>query len=249
MLLVDPRIGSRDLLTPLQMQGVPAEMSPTDMVAADFAFIGRGPDDEDVYVGVELKETSDLVACLYSGRFTSEQLPKLQRLYAHVWLLTEGAWRAGDHGMLEYWKNNHYQQVTTGPRAIKAKDLEAWILTQTILGGFHYFHAQTRMDTIHFLAVLYHWWTDREFDEHRSHRAIFIAPPGRALVVEPTPFHKQMSCLPSIGYEKGAALELFAAGDWDRLMLATVKDLMSIDGIGKTLASGIHAFLHPSVPR
>lgn len=244
---MDPRVGSKDLLHPLQMQGVPAELSPVDMVAGDFAFIGRGIDNEDVYIGVELKVTTDLISCLYSGRFTSEQIPKLQTLYGHhVWLLTEGIWRAGDGGVLEHIYRGQWRQATVGARAIMARDVDSWILTQVIKGGFHHHHAATRQDTIRFLSVLYHWWSSKSLDEHRSHQAIYIAPPDRVLISQPSRFRKMMSCLEKIGWDRGLALETWAGGDFDRLMAGTVEEFAGIDGIGKSTAASIYQFLHPA---
>lgn len=247
VLLVDPRVGSEDLLAPLQRYGVPAEMSPNNMEAADFAFIGRGQDDANVYIGIELKETRDILSCLYTGRFTAEQIPKLQRIYGqHVWLVTEGIWRAGDGGVLESFHKG-WHPVRIGTRAVMAADLDAWILTQTIRGGFHYHHCATRSDTIRFIATLYHWWTDKSLDEHRSHQAIYLPPPDRVMMIEPSTFLKMASCLPKVGWDKGMKLE--AEGFRFRLLnkdglFAEQKDLTSVDGIGKTIADQILTTLH-----
>src|SRR5689334_15702242 len=111
MLLVDPRIGSRDLLLPLQRFGVPAELSPVNMDAGDFAFVGRGVNDAALTVGIELKETVDLVQSLRSGRFAGHQLPGLLRTYDRAWLLTEGMWRVGESGLLEVWRYGGWSTV------------------------------------------------------------------------------------------------------------------------------------------
>lgn len=243
MFFVDPRVGSEDLLTPLQRYGVPAEMHPGNMPAGDFAFIGRGIADRDVFVGVELKETRDVVSCLYSGRFTAEQIPKLQRSYDRVWLLTEGIWRAGEGGVLESFARG-WHQVRIGTRGIMAADLDAWILTQVIRGGFQHHHCATRTDTIRFLATLYHWWTAKSLEEHRSHQAIYLPPPDRVMMTEPSMFLKMSSCLPNVGWEKGIALEAagfkFALCNGDGTAV-TATDLTAVDGIGKTIA---HKIVH-----
>lgn len=241
MLFVDPRIGSEDLLTPLQRYGVPAVMHPVNMPAGDFAFIGRGLQDVDYYIGVELKETRDIVSCLFSGRYTAEQVPKLQRQYDRVWLLTEGIWRAGDGGVLEV-MNRGWKEVKIGTKRIMASDLDAWILTQSIRGGFHHHHCATRTDTIRFLATLYHWWTDKTLDEHRSHQAIYIQPPDRVQMVEPPMKLKMASCLPNVGWEKATAL--IDAGYHFALMgpdgqPATTRQLTDVDGVGKVIATKI----------
>lgn len=244
-MLVDPRVGSGDLLKPLQLFGVPAELAPTNMEAGDCAFIGRGVNDEQVFVGVELKRTSDVVSCLYSGRYTAEQVPKLQRLYGHqVWLITEGLWRAGKGGVLEefHWSTSEWRPVMIGMRGIIYRDLETWLLSQTLKGGFHYKHCNTKHDTIRFLSVLYHWWTDKSLEEHRSHQAIYIAPPHRVPMIEASPFAKMASCLPKIGWEKAHRLE--DLGFTFQLLtptgsIATAKDLSIVPGIGPLMAGQI----------
>ncbi len=244
-MMVDPRVGSGDLLRPLQLFGVPAEMAPMNMEAGDVAFVGRGVGDEEVFIGVELKRTRDVVSCLYSGRYTAEQVPKLQRLYGHhVWLITEGLWRAGDGGILEdfHWNKREWIPVTIGTRGIMYRDLETWLLSQVLKGGFHYHHCNTKADTVRFLSVLYHWWTDKSLDEHRSHQAIYIAPPDRVMMIEPSPFAKMASCLPKVGYEKAHRLEdlgftfqlLTSTGQ-----VATVSDLSTVTGIGPSMAAQI----------
>ncbi len=247
MMLVDPRVGSNDLLKPLQMFGVPAELAPANMEAGDFAFVGRGLEDEQVFVGVELKRTSDVVSCLYSGRYTSEQVPKLQRLYGHqVWLVTEGLWRAGIGGVMEECRSGEWCPVMIGTRGIILRDLETWLLSQILKGGFHYHHSNTKADTVRFLSVLYHWWTDKSLEDHRSHQAIYIAPPHRVSMVESSVFAKMASCLPKVGWDKAHKLEdagfQFELQNFDG-SLATIADLTGIPGIGPKLAEQILATL------
>lgn len=245
MLLVDDRIGSKDLLLPLQQYGVPCELQ--RLLFADFAFIGRGIADAEIYIGVELKETRDLIASLQSARFPGYQLPGLQITYDRAWLLTEGIWRTGDEGVLETLRGrgNWYPVSATGSSRIMASDLDSWILTQTIRGGISHWHASTRRDTLRFISTLYHWWTDKALDEHRSHQAIYLPPPDRAMLVPPSTFVKMASCLPGVGWEKAFALENVCNGSIAKLVELTVHDLQHIPGIGKTIAQNIINALDP----
>jgi ERCC4-type nuclease len=243
MLLVDERIGSKDLLIPLQQAGVPCELQHLDF--GDFGFIGRGLEGADVFIGVELKETRDLIGSLYGDRFTGHQLPGLLNMYDRVWLLTEGIWRAGAGGVLESFTRG-WNPVKIGARAIIASDLESWLLSQIIRGGIGHWHSSTRSDTIRFLSVLYHWWTDKSLEDHRAHRAIYTAPPDRASFVEPSPFVKAVvSAVPGLGWDKAHALEDICLneqtrkGSLNRLGDLSARELQSVPGIGPTLAGRI----------
>jgi ERCC4-type nuclease len=240
VLLVDDRIGSKDLLGPLQQRGVPAELAHLDF--GDFAFVGRGISDDTVTIGVELKETRDLISSLQSSRFAGHQLPGLIENYDRVWLLTEGIWREGDGGILETMVGG-WRPVSVGPKRIMAGDLERWILTQTIRGGINHWHSPTRRDTLRFLSSLYHWWVDSSLDEHRSHQAIYTAPPDRATFVEPSVFRKMIAQLHGIGWEKSLAVEEHF-GTISVMVAATTEEWMKIPGIGKTLADRSVETLH-----
>lgn len=232
MLLVDERIGSKDLLIALQNQGVPAELAHLD--SGDIAFIGRGIADAPVYIGVELKRTTDLIGSLRSGRFQGFQLERLVNTYDRAWLITEGMWREGDGGVLEVY-NGGWERARAGIRGVMVSDLETWILTQTIRGGLGYRHAVHRRDTIRFIAVLYAWWTEKSLDEHRGHEAIYLPSPDRAQFVEPSTERKMLSCIPKVGWEKSAALEAHFGGVRG-VLAASEQEITEVDGIGKTIA-------------
>lgn len=204
----------------------------------DFAFIGRGLNGADVFIGIELKETRDLLSSMRSQRFSGHQLPGLQRTYDRIWLITEGIWRTGEEGVLETFMGG-WRPVSLGKQPIMASDLESWVLTQVIRGGLQHQHCSTRKDTIRFLSVLFHWWTNKDLDGHRSHQAIYLPPPDRAMLIEPSVFLKVASCLPNVGWEKAAALERYCKGSLKKLVSMSVKELQDVEGIGKTIAAKI----------
>lgn len=240
MLLVDERIGSKDLLQPLIRAGVPAELQHLEF--GDFAFIGRGLEGVDVFIGIELKETRDLISSLRSSRFPGHQLPGLQSFYDRAWLVTEGIWRAGDDGVLETMRGG-WQTASVGPHCIMASDLDSWILSQTIRGGISHWHCSTRRDTLRFIATLYKWWTDKSLDEHRSHEAMYIAPPDRAMLTEPSACQKMISCLPGVGWDKAMKIDAACLGSIVTLTNMSAQELQKIQGIGKKTAEGIRSAL------
>lgn len=239
VMLVDERVGSKDLLGPLCRYGVPAELTHLDF--GDFAFIGKGLEGADVFIGIELKETRDLVSSMYSQRFAGHQAIGLQSTYNQIWLLTEGIWRADDSGVMEHMAKG-WRQVMVGTRRVMLNDLESWILSQVTAFGFKYWHSPTRVDTIRFLSVLYRWWTAKELQEHRSHQAIYLPPPDRVMMSEPSEMLRMLSGIDGVGWDKGRAIEDHF-GTWGRLHNASMKELMKVPGVGKVIATHIREVL------
>ncbi len=242
MLLLDERIGSKDLIRPLLLAGVPAELAHLDF--ADLAFVGRGLNDEPLTIGIELKRIrrgehghTDLIQSLQSDRFAGHQLVGMQA-YDRAWLVTEGIWRASEAGTIELYEYGKWEPLMNGRHYIMMRDVESRLMTLLVRGGFHYQHCPRREDFVRFISVLYHWWTNKALDEHRSHQAIYIAPPDRAMMVEPSETLKMMSCLPAVGWDRAQKLE-GKFGSIAKLVHASPKSIQTVEGIGKVIAEKI----------
>jgi ERCC4-type nuclease len=238
VLLIDDRIGSKDLLRPLQLFGVPAELMRLEF--GDFAFIGRGEGGRPIHVGVELKETRDLIKSLETKRIAGHQLGGLLTTYDRPWLLTEGIWRANDDGVLEVFSGG-WRPASVGPRHIMARELDAQILTLCIRGGISHHHCSTRTDTIRWLSVLYHWWCDKNMDAHKSHLAFHQPDLDRALLETPSFTRRVAKELPGIGWEKSRVVEEFFGGSVRRMACAPMQQWTQIPGIGPKIASAVVA--------
>lgn len=237
MMHVDNRIGSKDLLTDLQRFGVPAEL--TRLQFADVAFVGRGLHGCPVCIGVELKETQDLITSLQSSRFVGHQLHGLLDTYDRAWLLTEGTWMDSAEGVLMELSDFGWETATSGTRQpMMTRSLDKQLLSITIRGGINHWHCQTRRDTIRFLSSLYHWWSDKDLDDHRSHEAIYHPPPDRAQMIAPSQFVTTISTLPGVGWEKSRAAES-RFGSIRNAVDASAVDWTTVPGIGKTIATRI----------
>jgi hypothetical protein len=262
MISISDAVGSRErkddvkaALSDFELWDTPVELVHLDY--GDFAFVGNGPGGRDVLCGIELKRTHDLLACIKSKRFAGHQLLGLSTgeapMYDRAWLLTEGIWRenaqTGAFESLEgAWRNFGF-----GNRHIQMRDVEAWLYTQVIAGGLGYWHAPTKRDTARFIVGLYHWWTGKAFEDHRAHEAIYLRPPDRAMMSEPSDFLKQVSVIRGVGWEKGMRIEAFlrekhALSDKQELGIATLcdmsaRDLQDVDGIGPKLADNIRKTL------
>lgn len=241
MLLVDDRIGSKDLLTPLKNFGVPAESAHLEF--GDFAFMGRGLGGKPVSVGVELKRAKDMLNSRFSGRLAGHQLPGLLATYDRVWLVTEAMWRASKQGVLETWqfrkRGPGWYPLTVGNRAFMVRDLHKGILTYTIRGGVHYWHCPTANDTVLFISALYHWWTDKNMDEHKSHLALYQQDLDRSLLIKPSQFRQTVATWPGVGMTRSYAVEKHFGGSISKAVRASESEWAEIEGIGKLTAKKI----------
>lgn len=173
MLLVDRRVGSKELVPPLRALGLAVELVELDF--ADVAFTGRGAQGASVDIGVELKTLNDLVGSLRSGRLAGHQLPGLRSHYEHAWLVVEGQWRADEHGLVTTYQGQARGQRTL-PGKMRASEMEKQLLTLELCGGLHVRYTNSRADTVRFVANLFRWWSDQALDHHTSHLAVHDQP-------------------------------------------------------------------------
>jgi ERCC4-type nuclease len=239
MLFVDSRVGSQDLAPVLRSLGLSVDLTTLDF--GDVAFIGNGPDDTPVPVGLELKKLNDILQCITTGRFAGHQLPGLIQTYDQVWLIIEGLWRANPKdGVLETRAGGEWRAVNLGSRTWMYRDFESFLTTMEMKGGIRIRRTNDRHETARTVAGLYSWWCNKEFEEHRSHLALSRAHQMRdsALLVPPSLRYRVAAELPGLGTMKAGMV----AGHFEsvRAMVnADEKEWQSLPGIGKTLAKRI----------
>ncbi len=163
MILVDSRIGSKDLVKPLG-----SISSLTVLEFADAMFVGDGPKGA-VFVGIEIKTVKDALACVISGRFAGHQLPGLVKEYDVIYLIIEGLWKADKEGLLEVPYGKRWRVVNLGRRYFMWRDFSLWLTSMESMGGLRLRFTRDRKDTVAVIRTLYKWWTDKEWGEHRSH--------------------------------------------------------------------------------
>jgi ERCC4-type nuclease len=230
VIYVDPRIGSGELARPLQMRGLPVEVTPLDF--GDIAIVGNGPGGHTLLVGVERKRITDLVQSMTSGRLSGHQLPGLVEMYAHRWLLVEGAYREADNGLLEIPAGGGRWTTTR----LSHSAVEAYLLTLTLRGGLHVHRTFDTRASVIWIGALHQWWTAKQWSEHRSHLATH-QPADPGIWSRPTIVHKMAAQLPGIGDEKAAAVAKHFKTVTE-MVEATEAAWRQIPGIGKTLAAG-----------
>lgn len=250
-LFIDPRVGSGDLVDPLRRLGLPAELCALDF--ADVAFLGNGPEERPVPVGIEIKTLSDLLQSMQSGRLAGHQLPGLLAQYEHVWLIVEGSYRpAPSDGVLETetWRGS-WKPHTLGRQGklFMWRDVESFLLTLELKTGLRTRHTYDRHETARQVGAIYSWWVGKEWADHRSHLALHTPRDhGGVILAKPSLLRRVAATLPGVGFERSADVAR-SFKSVRELANAVESDWREIPGIGKKLASQIVKEITSNGPR
>jgi ERCC4-type nuclease len=239
MIRIDRRIGSGHLLPLLRDMGVPAQITKLDY--GDAAFEGRGPDERVVPIGIEVKTVRDFLSSLLDGRLMGHQLPGLLANYEHVWLIlqTDIWFRVGPDGAYEQRKGKGvWEPVLLSGRGLCWRDVSGVLSTLEIKGGLHIRQTPNKELTARTIAGLYHWWTSKAYEQHRSHLALHEVPDSQIHLSDPSQVTKFAATLPGVGWERAHAIgrcfvtprEMFEADE---------QAWREVPGIGKVLAARI----------
>lgn len=228
MMWVDNRKGSAELFIPLSARRVPVEL--TTLQYGDCCFVGHAAQG-DVLIGIERKTIRDLIQSMTTGRLSGHQLPGLVEHFAYRWLLIEGRYRESPDGFVELpWK--------TGWEVVRLQysALENYLLTVQLRAGVSVQRTYDLRDSAHWLALLYRWFTAKEWQEHRAHLALQqVADPSMWL--KPNLVHRMAAQLPGIDEKaKDIAGKFPTVAD---MVTADEVTWRSIPGIGKVLAKRI----------
>ena len=89
MILIDNRTGSKELF-PLFPKG---SAKLCHLPFGDFSFVGNGPDEMPLNIGIERKQIREVAGEMSAGRLVGHQVPGLLATYQVVYLIVEGRWR------------------------------------------------------------------------------------------------------------------------------------------------------------
>jgi len=232
MILIDDRTGSKELYGLLP----PGSAEICRLEAGDAAFVGCGPG-KPMMIGIELKGLSDVLQCIGTGRFAGGQLPKLLRDYDVVYLIVEGAWRPGKEGTLEKLARGGWQTVVLGTRVWMYRELDNWLTSIETMTGVRLRRTESERETAACILNLYHWWTDKEWDEHRSHLAFDRS--DRPTLVKPSLAIRVAKELSGVGYDRAGAVARHFHGSVREMVLAGEDQWKEVAGIGKILSRRI----------
>ena len=227
MVIVDERVGSKDLAEPLMEMGLDVEVMALPF--SDICFEGRGDNDVPVFVGVELKKLPDLISSLRSGRLSGHQLPGLLGTFDFHFLLVEGTWRPDAKGRIT--TPRRYSQWSTLP-GMNVAEMEKRVLTLELMGGLRVRHTGSRPVTLHFIANLYRWFNDQSMDRHTSH----LTPHTAHGFLPLSDFRQTVMRLPGIGMKASKAVEDYFNANLQDAVNATVADwaeILTVDKQGR----------------
>lgn len=171
MILVDDRVGSREVFPYLKPYGIQAELTRLDY--GDFAFEGNGAKGR-CLVGIERKRVGDLIESIRSKRLSGHQLGGLVQAYDYAYLVVEGMFRPGKKGDLEEWRGSGWRS-----HGVLYREVNSYLCTVEILAGVVVRRSISPVETAVILADLYRWW-QKDFSHHKSHDQIYApVPEGR----------------------------------------------------------------------
>lgn len=192
MILVDPAVGSVNLVEPLRALKLDAQLASID---ADIAFEGRGIGGSPVTIGIEYKKLGELVQSLQSQRLQGHQLYKMNAGFDFRWLLIEGEVLTTHDGYLARWQR---KKLVKMEGSMTLTELYKRLLTLQVCGGLTPVFVDTLTNSLRFIEATYRFWTDKDQDEHKSHIAIYEP----TTLVPPNQFERTVFTLPGIGLDK-----------------------------------------------
>lgn len=107
MILIDSSTGSRDLIKypPLDDPNLASlsNLSTSDDTksSVDVCFVGNGPDETNLMIGIEFKSLGDLLSSIFYGRIQDTQIPAMKAQYDRCWLLYYGDYNCNEMDNLE----------------------------------------------------------------------------------------------------------------------------------------------------
>lgn len=176
MILVDERVGSRELLSDLRKYGVDADLG--GRMAADFEFTGNGPDGpSSLLIGFERKTISDLLDSMREKRLAGSQTKAMIDTYDRRYLIVEGLWRAGEgHGLIETLQGRDWR-VARGQ--FRYSEVIRFLASMREFAGFIEWRTSTQIETARYIAEEWHWWNDKLWSEHSTHRTLYNPDPTK----------------------------------------------------------------------
>lgn len=253
MILIDYRIGSVELIPYFKPYGT--DVCEASLGIGDVKFVGNGPDG-DVDVGIERKRLTDLVACIRDRRLSGfqlvgdEQTPGLLETYDYVYIVVEGIYRPGLHGILEQRQSSSWAPVYAGSSAMLYAEMDNFLSSLelravTKIGEPVRIHRSgTLAETACWINDLYHLWTNKRWSEHRAHSDIYYREPDRKFSRKASfnkpknnPLVKMLAQLDGVHNKAYEAAKQFRS--IRGFANATVGAWSQIDGIGKKMARRI----------
>lgn len=224
-------------MIPLFPTGIDVSIGRLDF--GDFMFLGNGPEDTLVSIGIERKSLKDLLNSMTTGRLSGHQIPGMVQQYNYCYILVEGIWRFNPmSGTLETLNGPVWEDVCLGQRRFMAKEVIGFLNTLAIKVGVHVVFSDNRKESIQVVCALYHWWNTKQWDEHSSHLSPNKAhkgPAGEINLIKPSLVRRVAAEIKGIGWGKSRAVDGHFASV-EEMVNASEREWRNIPGIGKGIA-------------
>ena len=228
---IDNRKGSKELLH--LFPPTTAELGYLHF--ADFAFLGRGEDEDPVLIGIERKTITDYLQCTITGRFSGHQLPGLKNYYNVSYLVIEGYWRTDcKTGLMVRYDKNF---ISLGNRKFTVHGFWGTVNSIAVFENLPVFLTPSKHETVKLILSLHHWWTHKEYGKHRSH--LLPQMPKTVKLARPGKIHRILEQLPDVGFERAREIAKRVKSVTDLCDLS-VEDFRAIPGVGKIMAERIY---------
>ncbi len=165
MILIDSRVGSKELETPLKKWGMPVAV--TQLAFGDAAFEGHGPEGN-IMIGVERKRIGDILKCIDDGRYAGFQQPGMVDQYQRRVLIVEGIWKANMQGhLIEKGGGTNWIHPLGPTTPVMYDKLFRFLLSVYLIAGTPVIQSSSIDQTAYQIKNLWGWFS-KPWDQHSS---------------------------------------------------------------------------------
>jgi len=196
---IDPRTGSKELLqwfTPGK-----AVISPVQ-IAADFHFVGNGPDGT-CLVGIERKTAHEVISDF--ERFAAQQLRPLLTIYKFCYLVIEGPIVPGTNGRAAFWDGREWRDEGHSGRGMHFDAVFNRVHTLQRRLNVHVLTTMQPAHTARVVECVYNWF-QRGWNTHKSYEVEYTPPPSAPLPRYPSVMEKMLVQIPSVGWKTAVVI-------------------------------------------
>lgn len=239
MILIDSRVGSKELLPHVHLSGCRAELSTLEF--GDACFEGNGPSGK-VLIGIERKTLGDMLNCIDDARYSAHQRPGMQSMYQRSILMVEGVWkpdRASGYIMTCIhaltWTPYRYRSTM-----VRYSKLFRYLLTVQMTGTVVII-TRDMEHTAYNICECFHYF-QKKWEDHTSLLEVqkLNIPDLRG---KPSLVRRWASDLEGIGVKNSMEAEKIFATPYD-LARSDETDWIRIPGVGAKLAKKIIREIH-----
>lgn len=239
MIIVDDQSGSSTLFPFIRNLTSDALMSRIDTGFGDIMWIGNGPDDTELRVGVEYKKIDDVLTCMVDGRYTGHQAGGMIDNYDRRYLLVEGRIRCDRNtGIMQKLSGDRWRDISRAGRGFTYRELYHWFTTVEEMTQTRVVLTYDEHESARWAVMKHSWYVNKAWNEHTAFHQFHEIQPPTASIVPPSLIRRVAKELPDIRWERSIAVE--AKFPSVREMInANVQTWQTIEGIGKTIANRV----------